>query len=92
MEHSERGLPMITVPAMQPELGARALLVEASEPSCVIWLDGVPAAVSDENGWAVVLLRRDEHRICESLPKAMRCRGGRTVVSAESALLLGAAD
>ena len=86
-DEAERAARVLSLSAMAPELGARALLVEASEPHRVLWVDGRPSAVADESSWGIVLLRRDRHRVCESSASDTACRGGRVVSATGDALL-----
>lgn len=78
-EHELSGLEGLQLAAPPEELAGRALLVEATRPSVVFWLDGLPVAVSGPQSWGLVLLQRSGQVLCESDPRALSCRGGRTL-------------
>jgi hypothetical protein len=81
------GLSTVRVPEPRREIAGRALLVEATAPNRVLWLDGVPEAASGQTGWAVVILTRSGQVLCESDPRATSCREGRELGDAPSAFL-----
>lgn len=91
-EHEFSGLEGLQLAAPPEALAGRALLVEATRPSVVLWLDGIPVAVTGPQSWGLVLLQRSGQVLCESDPRAPSCRGGRTLGEPTSAYLRLGAD
>jgi hypothetical protein len=85
--HGFDGLAGLRLSPAPREPAGRPLLVEATGPHRILWLDGKPAAASGELGWALVLIQRSGQKICESDPRASSCRRGREVDDGVSAYL-----
>jgi hypothetical protein len=90
--HEFSGLEGLQLAAPPEALAGRPLLVEATRPSVVLWLDGIPVAVTGQQSWGLVLLQRSGQLLCESDPRATSCRRGRTLGEPTSAYLRLGAD
>ena len=77
----------LALPLPPRELLGQAVLVEATGPHRVLWLDETPVAASGDLGWAVVIVERPGQRLCESDPRAVKCRDGRVLEGLDSAVL-----
>jgi len=86
-EHGFDGLVGLELSSTPAELAGRALLVQATERHRVLWLDGIPVAVSGDQAWGLVLLQRSGQTLCESDARATYCRGGREIMGLSSAYL-----
>ncbi len=67
---------------LEPHEGLVAVYVQAATRDLVVWVDGRPATVTDDGGWAVLVLAPGERRLCAAPPERASCEGGYTVDAA----------